>query len=189
MVKGKEIMNLSVYTPIAHDFKFSFATIISYYEIADEIILGIDNKNISWSNKKYSFDIEKFFERVKEIDRDSKIKIIFSDFHTLNDGKKNQNRQRRFLASICNKQNFVLAIDSDEILLNPFEFKKWLDSNEIKKDIGCTMYSIYKNFGDKLLITLPDEYQNVGTYNITSNPLARFNQKNNIISPLKILIS
>lgn len=179
-------MNLSFYTPISYDFNFSFASILSYYNIAEEIILGIDEDNISWSNNKFEFNKEFFLERIKKIDSLNKIKIISFKFHG-DTCKKNEDFEREFLVKKCKKENYILGIDSDEIILNPIEFKEWFYKEKPIKNILGSFSTVFKRFDTSLLLTTPSETQNIGAFNIEENKLARFYNKNLIFSPVKIL--
>ena len=180
-------MKLSFYTPIAYDYKYSIASIISYYDIADEIILGIDKDRISWSNKKYDFDNNDFFQQIKKIDIDKKIKLIEDNFHLYSEPIKNDTYERNYISKICKKGNYIIGIDSDEILLNPNEFKIWFEKNKIEYDISCNWLTVYKIFDKKCLITQPDEITIIGTKLVDSFKKSRFTFRKYIYSPLSIL--
>ena len=180
-------MKLSFYTPIAYDYKYAFASIISYYEIADEIILAIDQNRISWSKQKYEFDEKAFNDRINEIDKDKKIKIIAGNFHGYLKPMDNDTGERNFVSVACKPGNYIVGIDSDEILLNANAFKNWMDISNPRADIKCKLFTVYKSFKDVLLNIQPDEMTVIGT------PLAGCyikcrNTKNIVINcPLEIL--
>lgn len=180
-------MNLSFYTPIAYDFKYAFATILSYYDIANEIILGIDNEFISWSNKKFEFNEKIFLDKIEEIDIHKKIKIIKNNFHSNKIPKVNDTQERNYISSFCKKENYILGIDSDEILLNPNEFKDWFQNFDISSDIECTFYNVYKMFKNELLFLKPIETTVLGTRFGNSYINFRHTSKKYKMSPLKIL--
>lgn len=180
-------MNCSFYTPIAYDYIYAFSSIISYYDIADEILLGIDKDRVSWSKKKYDFDEEIFSSKIKQIDKDKKIKIIEGDFHKtipiLND-----TNERNYISTLCKKDNYIIGIDSDEILINPKEFKEWLDSQDkFKMDVRCMWHSVYKSFGTNFLITTPLEPAIIGTNRRNSYKKCRLTNCYAELSPLQVL--
>lgn len=184
-------MKYSFYTPIAYDYKFSYAAIMSYYDIADEIILAIDEDRISWAGKKYEFNENEFKEKIKDIDKDKKIKIIESNFHQ-NIPIQNDTQERNFISKLCTG-DYIIGIDSDEILLNSKEFLSWLNNQEnLKSDILCTWYTVYKSFGERFLITEPNETTIIGTNLKGYYNKCRFTSRNSaifkpLLSPLKVL--
>jgi hypothetical protein len=179
-------MKLSFYTPIAYDYKYAIASILSYYEIADEIILAIDKDRISWANKKYDFDMQDFLLKINQIDCHDKIQIFEDNFH-LYEPIHNDTYERNCISMKCKKENYIVGIDSDEILLNPQEFYDWMDINNPKEDVCCYWYSVYKAFESKYLITLPNETTVIGTNLRNTFRKCRFTLLKNIQSPLKIL--
>jgi hypothetical protein len=179
-------MKLSFYTPIAYDYKYAFASILSYYQIADEIILAIDKEHISWANKKYAFDTEYFLSRLQKIDIDQKITLFEENFH-LYEPLKNDTYERNRISMICKKDNYIVGIDSDEILLNSQEFYEWMNTNNPQEDICCHWFSVYKAFGDKYLITLPNETTVIGTNLRNTFRKCRFTLLKNVLTPLKVL--
>jgi len=165
---------------------------MSFYDIADEILLGIDEDRISWAGKKYEFDNDFFMDRIKTIDKDRKIKIVEDNFHKYHP-LKNDTEERNTLSKHAKKENYLIGIDSDEILLNPDEFGNWLkNQNNVKSDMICTWHSVFKFFGDKMLVTIPNEQTIIGTNlkgyfkkcRMTSNNSRLFLP---ILSPLKML--
>lgn len=179
-------MKLSFYTPIAYDYKYAIISILSYYQIADEIILAIDKDRISWANKKYEFDNEFFLNKLQIIDVDQKITLFQDNFH-LYEPLKNDTYERNKISIVCKKDNYIVGIDSDEILLNPQEFYEWMIVNNPKEDICCHWFSVYKTFEDKCLITLPHETTVIGTNLRDKFRKCRFTLFKNIITPLKVL--
>jgi hypothetical protein len=179
-------MNLTFYTPIAYDYKYSLASILSYYEIADEIFLAIDKERISWSKNKYDFD-ETYFNEIKLIDKDKKIIILEDNFHSSDSPIQNDTNERNFITTFAKKGNFIIGIDSDEILLNSKQFQNWMSIVNTKDDISCFMSTVYKVFDNKILVTCPKESVRIGTNLINSYKNCRFTQKKSLMSPLNIL--
>jgi hypothetical protein len=179
-------MKLSFYTPIAYDYKYVFASLMSYYSIADEIILAIDKDRISWAKNKYEFDFKLFNDRINEIDKEHKIRIYEDNFHQLSP-IENDTYERNQITLICKKDNYIVGIDSDEILLNPTEFLDWMNSNSPKEDVCCHWFSVYKAFENKYLVTLPYETTVIGTNLRNTFRKCRFTLLKNVQSPLKVL--
>ena len=180
-------MKLSFYTPIAYDYQYAFTSIKSYYEIADEIILAIDKDRISWSGMKYDFDDDLFNSTIKEIDVQSKIKVIQESFHKTNSPITNDTNKRNVISTYCVKDNIIIGIDSDEVLLNAKEFVEWLSNYSPQYDISCHLLTVYKSFGDQLLIAMPEEKTVIGTALRNQYRQARNTHHSAILSPLKLL--
>lgn len=180
-------MKLSFYTPIAYDYKYAIASILSYYKIADEIVLAIDQDRISWSNKKYEFNDQDFNERINAIDKDKKIKIIIGNFHKFQKPIDNDTYERNYISRNCMIGNYIIGIDSDEILLNPDEFKIWMNNCNINSDVKSRLFTVYKSFKNYLLNVQPDEMTVVGTALISSYNKCRNTRNFTVDSPLQIL--
>lgn len=179
-------MNLSFYTPIAYDYEYALDSIKSYYKIANEIILAIDEDLISWSNKKFDISSE-FFDKIKILDIDKKITIIFSNFHKFQEPLRNDTFERNYISELCKKENYIIGIDSDEILLNAEEFRDWIQNFDISFDITCQWMTVYKKFNNSLLITSPLETAEIGTNLRSSCVKARITKNRTKLSPLKVL--
>lgn len=114
----------SFYSLISYDWKYLLESIQSYYMIADEIILGIDESNLTW--KKNEFKVEnEFYDKLNIIDKDKKCKIIKGNFHLYDNPMQNETYERNVLSNHCNCR-FIIAVDSDEVFLNAIEFDNWL---------------------------------------------------------------
>jgi len=179
-------MKTSFYTPIAYDYKYAFNSIKSYYDIADEIILAIDKDRISWSGMKYDFDDELFKSTIKEIDIQNKIKVIQESFHKTDSPIANDTNKRNVITTYCSG-DIIIGIDSDEVLLNAKEFIEWLPNYNANYDISCHLLTVYKSFGEQLLIAMPEETTIVGTVLRHQYRQARNTHHAGMISPLKLL--
>lgn len=179
---------LSFVTLIAYDFGLALRTIQSYYHIADEILLGIDQDRISFSNIKFPFDSEEFFSAIKKLDTDDKIRVIQQNFHSHDHPMDNDQHERRVLASMCKPGNWIIQIDADEYLLNSGEFFEWIKS--VPDDIGITgrWVTIFKQFDDEyLLIEEPDAFIAIGTKARDRYIASRRTDQVHIKSPLIML--
>ena len=70
----------SVISLISYDAEYLPKSIRSYYNYVDEIVLGLDENRTSWSGNKFTFDEEKLFKELGEIDGDNKIYQLSQTF-------------------------------------------------------------------------------------------------------------
>jgi hypothetical protein len=181
--------NLTFITPLAYDYKYAFSSISSYYSIADEIILGLDVDRKSWSGHDFYLNINEINDFIKKIDVENKIQIVEKNFHNYNTPMQNDTSERSYLSNLAKKDNWKIQIDSDEIVLNPFQFKEWLiENNPVDKCVYGLWLTVFKIFGNKALIVHPqNEYTPVAT-KLPSNYLhARITGQEMIKSPLQLL--
>ena len=61
---------------ISYDAYLLPKSIERYYEYVDEIVLGVDEDRITWSNNKFSFDEDVLWKELSKIDVDNKISVI-----------------------------------------------------------------------------------------------------------------
>lgn len=179
---------LSFVTLIAYDFEYAFHTIKSYYDIADEIILGLDHERRSFSGTIYPFDEDAFKRGLATIDRSSKIKLVEGDFHSQAHPLANEWCERHILVNHCKPGNWVIQIDSDEILLNPVEFAHWIHSAPPQYGVNAQWLCIFKSFGqDVLIIREPQPYIAVGSKQRSDWIGGRQTRQTYINSPLILL--
>jgi hypothetical protein len=145
--------NLSFVTLVSYDYKYAQEAIDKYYDIADEIILGIDQDHITWSGNKFEFPLMAFQHFVEHR---PKIKVVRGNFHSLPRPIDNDTAERRFLSTQCKPGNWIVQIDADELMLNPKEFKQFMEDNDELLD-GCAIkahwITTFKAFeGNKFLV-------------------------------------
>jgi hypothetical protein len=114
-------MKKSVISLISYDAHMLVDSIRTYYDYVDEIVLGLDSDRISWTNNKFSFDEDKLFSELEQIDKHNKIVIIEDNFHRSSVPIENDTHERNFLKDKCS-HDFVLSFDADEQLVNAKEF-------------------------------------------------------------------
>ena len=179
---------LSFVVTVAYDYKYLPPVIKSLYSIADEIILGLDQDRISWSRNPYEFDTAKFQSMTRELDPEGKIRVVEGDFHSRTYPMDNDTYERNYLSLKCKKGNWIIQIDSDEILLNPEEFKDWIDSGKGSGVILANWILVYKKIGDELLVVDREKhYHAVGTRLQGGYIGARYTGQNQKVSPLRLL--
>lgn len=179
---------LSFAVPVAYDYKYLPPVIKSFYGIADEIILGLDKDRISWSGHPFEFDAREFKSMIRGLDPEEKIRVIEGDFHSGPNPMANDTEERNQLALACGKGNWIIQIDSDEVLLNPWEFKEWMDSGKGSGLIMAHSVLVFKKCGDELLVVDKENHQHaVGTRLPGGYIGARYTGQNKKLSPLRIL--
>jgi hypothetical protein len=155
---------LSFVTPLAYDYRLAFDAIGAYYSIADEIILGMDKDRISWSGKPYTIDEDELRKFLTASDADRKITFVEENFHALEKPLENDRLERTLLGERCKPGNWVLQIDSDEIIMNAADFRTWLLTTNPNGCVWLPLLNIFKRFDNRCLaIHPPMEWAAVGT--------------------------
>ncbi|HTB23506.1 MAG TPA: hypothetical protein VK914_12470 [bacterium] len=147
---------LSFVTPVAYDHRFAWAAIASYYGIADEIVLGLDKDRVSWNGKPFQLDEGDFRRRLKAADPDGKITLVEGDFHSRGSAPANDTHERNALSLACKPGNWVVQIDSDELLQNPQEFRAWLLKRWRSWRVLGRWIVVFKRFGEDYLVVDKD---------------------------------
>lgn len=179
---------ISVITPVAYDYKLFFESVMCHYAISDEIFVGLDVDRISWNGNKFTFNDAEFFDYVKKIDVDHKIKVIERNFHTLSKPMQNETLEKNYLSGLCKPGNWKLQIESDENMLNPNEFKQWLETKDLNCAIRGQWITVFKAFGDDLLIANdPGGKVEIGTKKVSQYTIARTTNEPSIQSPMLLL--
>jgi hypothetical protein len=180
---------LSFVTLLAYDYRYCYQAIRSYYDIADEIILGLDADRLTWSKRPFAIDLEEVRAFVAEVDRDRKIRVIERDFHGEDTPMKNDTRERSLLSREAAPGNWVVQVDADEILMNAADFRAWLLA-EAPADhlILARWLSVFKVFGDQVLVVdPPGEAVPVATMARGEYVMARLTGQPQAMSPLQVL--
>src|SRR3990172_12116193 len=145
----------SVISLIAYDASMLPASIRSYYDYVDEIILGLDEKRVSWSNHLFSFNESALWEELKQIDTQQKITIIEDNFHKSKVALENDNYERNILKSHCTNE-WIFSFDADEELINAKEFfydyLPYVEPYYKKVDLRFSWFLPYKVVDDCYLV-------------------------------------
>lgn len=149
MTRPKSVVSL-----VSYDSYLLPESIKSYYPYVDEIVLGIDEDDISWSGQNVPIDRTTIFSQLKELDTDKKIVIIEENFHRSNSPIENDTHERNYLKAQCTN-DWVFSFDADEVLVNPEEF--FVDFCPIVQDyddleIMFTWFLLYKEVPNGYLI-------------------------------------
>lgn len=185
--------NLSFITLLSYDYGYAFDSIKAYYHLADEIILGLDKDYISWSRNPFDFDEKALEEYISKIDENKKIKIVRGNFHDLERPIDNDTAERRFLSSQCKTGNWILQIDADEFMLNPTEFKEFMDDVPEGFAIKGNWITVFKGFFDQGKILVIDANGDtdgkifIGTQLQNAYTMCRDTDEMALQSPVKLL--
>lgn len=180
---------LSFITMLAYDYRYCYLAIRSYYDIADEIILGLDEARLTWMKQPFDIDLAEVQSFIDDIDTQKKIRIVQGNFHAADHPMANDNAERSFLSHHCTPGNWVVQIDADEILLNPADFRQWLlANNPVQFNVFARWVSIFKVFGQQvLMINPPGEAVPVATMIRGQYTGARLTAQQGVMSPLQLL--
>jgi hypothetical protein len=147
---------LSFICLISYDWKYSFESILSYYDIADEIVLGIDRNRNTWAGNKYVLP-EEFFDTIKNLDKDNKIKYLEEDFCTELNPMDNDIRERTILANKCIAGNWVVQIDADEIVEDAEALRLGILNAPEDSQVRIKWKTVFKEIPEGKLIIYPYE--------------------------------
>lgn len=153
----------SVISLISYDAHYLPASIKSYYDYVDEIVLGLDKDRISWSNHKFSFDEDKLFSELAKIDTEGKISVVEENFHRSSIPIENDTHERNYLKEQCS-HDWVFSFDADEILINARSF--FLDFCPLVEDykdveLMFTWFLMYKEVEGGSLIIADENRQHI----------------------------
>ena len=155
---------ISVVMPIAYDYRYAYRSLEKIYDIADEVILGLDRDRISWSGKPFDFDLQEFQAGIARIDRRGIVRLIEDDFHSAPTPMANDFGERNKLSAHCRPGHWIIQIDSDEQAINARDFRPWLARADRACDVQARWITVFKAFGDKCLVANePDGRVSVGT--------------------------
>jgi len=103
---------------LAYDYEFLLKTLPAYLNQVDVVILGLDRQRLTWAGNKFEIpDI--FFEQLKELDTEQKIKIVEDDFFVEGSNPRDlDTRERNILSTHAPTGSWLLSVDADEYLLN-----------------------------------------------------------------------
>jgi len=183
------VTGLSFITLLAYDYRYAFSAVGSYYDIADEILLGLDRDRLTWMGQAFTIDMDAVRSFVAQIDKDRKIRIVEGDFHSADDPMANDSLERSELSLQARSGNWVVQIDADEVVLNGAEFKSWLLQYEPRENNAFARWiSVFKVFDQQaLLVDPPREVVPVATMLRGRYVAARATGQKGVLSPLQLL--
>jgi hypothetical protein len=178
--------------PVAYDCAYALDALRSLYDVADEIVLGLDADRISWAGRPFRFPDYEFCEATTLLDVAGKITMVEENFHASGNPLANDTYERQVLADSRRiKDSWVVQIDSDEILLNPVEFAKFLrEFGDETRDVEyhLTWATVWKRFGDQYLVVDPaTETQPCAAWDPRYVGARRVAGRRAVLSPLRAL--
>lgn len=178
---------ISFYSLLSYDFRFLLKSIESYYNIADEIILGVDNELLTWKKNKF-FITEDFYNLLEKLDTEKKVKIFKENFHIYDNPMQNETFERNYLSTKC-KNKFIIGVDCDEYFLNSEVLFNWIQElkENFEEDFTCLWKTVFKSIEKDLLICCPNEQGLLGTCHKNSYIKARNTNFKKVQSPLEVL--
>ncbi|MDX2097009.1 MAG: hypothetical protein SFW36_04470 [Leptolyngbyaceae cyanobacterium bins.59] len=180
--------NLSFITLLSYDYRYAYSAIRSYYELADEIILGLDKDRLTWSGNQFEFDLTGFETFLNQYDHAHKIRLVEDNFHPLSSARENDTRERNYLSYYCQGDNWIIQIDADEILLNPLPFQEWMLTANPEACIYARWISVFKVLDEFVLaIDPPIEYTAIGIKTPGLYTDCRETSQPRVVSPLNLL--
>ena len=187
---------------ISYDAHYLPKSIEKYYNYVDEIVLGLDKNRVTWSKNSFSFDEQKLWSELSQIDGDGKISIVEEDFVQSEVAIENDNYERNFLKDQCS-HDWIFSFDADEMLVNPkqffYDFCPLVEDYRETHDICMTWATPYKEIEDTTLVIAEEdgspffgENQGVVTSKNNTFTYARWTNQsaagtNRILSPLVAL--
>ncbi len=179
---------LSFVTLLAYDYRYAFNAIRSYYEIADEIILGLDSDRLTWMRQPFPIDLSEVSAFISQIDSRKIIRIVEGNFHAADHPMVNDTQERNALSMHCAEDNWIVQIDADELLVNPGDFKNWLLTADPNSSPCARWIGVFKIFGNQaLVIDPPTEINPIATRLRGQYALSRFTPQPESLSPLNLL--
>lgn len=108
---------------VAYDWEFLQYSLPALYDHVTAICLSVDADCKSWNGNSFSFDKEGLDKLVQQVDTAGKIKILRESFYSPERTPiENECYQRKRMAEALGKADWIVQIDTDEIMINPTAF-------------------------------------------------------------------
>lgn len=115
---------------VSYDYELIFTSLHSIYKYVDTIVLCYDKDFVTWSGNSITI-CETFFDDIKKLDTDNKIKFYADNFYIENHQPMDlETRQRKMLAEFMGKGGWHLQIDADEYAYDFELFISFLKNND-----------------------------------------------------------
>ena len=124
-------MKLKAYI-LAADPNWIEASVLSYYNYVDEIIVSYDRSGLGWTGRP--IPVEECLSRLRAIDKESKFRFLGGDFYRPEFSPMDNDTHQRQTAidAIGESADWIIELDTDEILPNAEFFTERLA--EVPKD-------------------------------------------------------
>lgn len=164
MIWPRKAEGLSFVTPVAYDYRYALAAVRAYYDVADEIVLGLDKDRVSWNGRPFDFDEAGFRAGLAAADPLGKALVVEEDFHSRGSATANDTDERNRLSLRCRPGHWVVQIDSDELVMNGPEFRAWLLERWSGWRVLGRWTTVFKVLGeDYLVVDKPDAWISVAS--------------------------
>jgi hypothetical protein len=138
---------------LAYDYEFLLKTLPAYLKQVDLVILGLDRQRLTWAGNKFEIP-DSFFEQLKAIDIEQKVKIVEDDFFVEGSNPRDlDTRERNILSTHAPEGSWLLSVDADEYLLNVDELINFL--HEFADERVCLFgnwITLFKQSGKKMFV-------------------------------------
>ncbi len=129
-----KLVEIKVGYLISYDYEYFFTSVEYVYKHVDEIFLAIDKDHYTWSGKYYEIS-DDFFERLKKLDINNKIKIYKDSFYKQGLSPIECDTREREMLNKFMGRGWKIQLDSDEYMP---EFEKI--SEYLRKYWYLTLY-------------------------------------------------
>ena len=144
-------MRIKGITLLAYDTAFMVDSIKRYIDNIDELVVGLDENRQTWTGSTYELE-PTIVERLKAIS--PKVRLLEDIFYMPGLGPMdNDTRERNVLSTELHDFDYIISIDSDELLLNEADLFDWLRRQKTQ-DV-CILGSwinVYKELDDAYLV-------------------------------------
>jgi hypothetical protein len=156
---------------LAYDWRLGLKAIAAVWDIADEIIVGLDGRGRTWAGDRFTPpEPGEFLDALEATLPDEasggrgpgdelvlldRLRLVVGDFWRAGvDRKQLQIQERLALTQLCKPGGWIFTLDADEELVNPAEVRAWCNANPPRPGAGlnCTMTSVYKVIGETALV-------------------------------------
>ena len=135
-------MRLRAYV-LAADPAWLETSIQSYYDIVEKIVVSYDRNKVGWTGR--ALPIDECIDRAKSVDKDKKMEFAPGNFAILsNSPMENETRQRREALAQAGEADWVLQLDTDEVVTKPSSLLKRLAA--LPASVSCARWPMRSFF-------------------------------------------
>ncbi|MBK9140854.1 MAG: hypothetical protein IPM23_00040 [Candidatus Melainabacteria bacterium] len=174
---------------LAYDTSYFEESVKGYLDLVDEVLIGLDENRQTWTGKFYDLD-SSIVEKLLAIS--PKVKIVEDQFFIPGLAPmENETRERNVLSSLASDVDWLLSIDSDEILINPNDLSDYL-ANASSGFVLGSWITVFKELDDAYLVIGKDKAIHLWPTAIATNRSeayinARWTDQRPILSPALLL--
>lgn len=136
---------------VAYDWAYLQFSLPPIYALADSICLSVDEACRSWNGNSFDFDWPEFYRLIESVDSEKKIQVLKeSFFDSAKTPIENECSQRKRMAEFLGAADWIVQVDTDEIIINLNDFKNLLQNYQGSKralNIHGTWINLIKHTG------------------------------------------